>query len=153
MGKRLHVVKRQREYGSTEAFNWCFDKFHDLLENLGCNICSDDESSDFWELTKDEYNRSIAILKIIRESDVTMDGDYSKQKEEIDHIYNSDDYQKLFVENEESYCSIIVEDVDLYDVINSLKDLNIDLDELLDIMNSFLKEADKKSDWIQFEAW
>ena len=153
MGKRLHVVKRQREYGSTEAFNWCFDKFLKLLDVLGCNICQDDESSDFWELTKDEYNRSIAILKIIRESDVTMDGDYSKQKEEIDQIYNSDDYQKLFVENEESYCGITAEDVDLYDVINSLKDLDIDLDELLDIMNSFLNESDQKSAWIQFEAW
>ena len=153
MGKRLHVVKIQREYGSTDAFNWCFDKFRKLLDVLGCNIYSKDEYSDFWEMTKDEYNRSIAILKIIREADVPIDGDYSKQKEEIDQIYNSDDYQNLFVENEESYCSLTAEDVDLYDVINSLKDLNIDLDELLDIMNSFLKEADKKSEWIQFEAW
>ena len=153
MGKRLHVVKRQREYGSTEAFNWCFDKFHDLLENLGCNICSDDESSDFWELTKDEYNRSIAILKIIREADVPMDGDLSEQKEKIDQIYNSDKFKKLFVDTEESYCDITADSIDLYDVIDSLDSLDIDLDELLDIMNSFLKEADKKSDWIQFEAW
>ena len=151
MGKRLHVVKRQREYGSTEAFNWCFDKFRKLLDVLGCNVCADDESSDFWEMTKDEYKRAITILKMMK--DVPMDGDYKEQKEKIDQIYNSEKYQGLFVENEESYCSITAEDVDLYDVINSLKNLDIDLDELIDIMESYLKEADKKSDWIQFEAW
>ena len=152
MGKKLHVVKKQREYGSTEAFNWCFDKFRKLLEVLGC-LCQDDKSPDFWELTKDEYNRSIAILKIIREADVPMDGDLSEQKEKIDQIYNSDKFKKLFDDTDDSYYNITADSIDLYDVIDSLDSLDIDLDELMDIMNSFLKEADKKSDWIQFEAW
>ena len=152
MGKRLHVVKKQREYGSTDAFNWCFDKFRKLLEVLGC-LCQDDKSPDFWKLPKDEYNRSIAILKIIREADVPMDGDLSEQKEKIDQIYNSDKFKKLFDDTDDSYYNITADSIDLYDVIDSLDSLDIDLDELMDIMNSFLKEADKKSDWIQFEAW
>lgn len=147
MGKRLHVVKRQREYGCTEAFNWCFDKFRKLLDVLGCNVCADDESSDFWEMTKDEYKRAITILKMMK--DVPMDGDYKEQKEKIDQIYNSEEYQKLFSDD----CGFIADDVELHDVISSLKKFDIDLDELLSIMESFLKESDKNSNWIQFEAW
>ena len=151
MGKRLHVVKRQREYGSTEAFNWCFDKFRDLINDLGCNICgNEDEFSDFWEVTKDDYKRAIKIMKLMK--NVPLDCDYSEQKKRIDQIEKSDKYKKLF-SDEESYCAITAEDIDLYDVINSLKNLDIDFDELLRIMTDFLKESDKKSDWIQFEAW
>ena len=151
MGKRLHVVKRQREYGNTEAFNWCFDKFRDLLGDLGCNICSEDEYSDFWELTKTDYKRAIAIIKMMK--NVPLDCDYSKQKEKIDQIYNSEKYQKLFSASDYDYCSITADDVELYDVVKSINNIDIDLDQLIDIMTSFLKEADKESDWIQFEAW
>ena len=150
MGKRLHVVKIQREYGCTEAFNWCFDKFRKLLDVLGCNVCADDESSDFWEMTKDEYKRAITILKMMK--DVPMDGDYKEQKEKIDQIYNSEKYQELF-SNDECILSITTDDIELHDVIDSVKNIDIDLDELISIMESFLNEADKKSNWIQFEAW
>lgn len=150
MGKRLHVVKIQREYGSTDAFNWCFDKFRKLLDVLGCNVCADDESSDFWEMTKDEYKRAITILKMMK--DVPMDGDYKEQKEKIDQIYNSEKYQELF-SNDECILSITTDDIELHDVIDSVKNIDIDLDELISIMESFLNEADKKSNWIQFEAW
>jgi lipid II:glycine glycyltransferase (peptidoglycan interpeptide bridge formation enzyme) len=151
MGKRLHVVKKQREYGSTEAFNWCFDKFRDLIDNLGCNTCSEDEYSDFWELTKEEYKRAINILKLMK--DVPFKGNYSEQAKKIDQIIASEKYQKLFSANYDDDCSITAEDIDLYDVVKSLNDLDIELNELISIMNGFLKEADKKSDWIQFEAW
>ena len=150
MGKRLHVVKRQREYGRTEAFNWCFDKFRDLMDDLGCNVCADDEFSDFWEMTKNDYMRAIAIIKIIKDKNVPVDGDYKDQQEKIDQIYNSEEYQELF-DNED--CQIGYDDIDLNDVIGSIKNLDIDLDELIIIMVSFMDEADKKSDWIQFEAW
>ena len=150
MGKRLHVVKIQREYGSTDAFNWCFDKFRKLLDVLGCNIYSKDEYSDFWEMTKDEYKRAITILKMMK--DVPMDGDYKEQKEKIDQIYNSEKYQELF-SNDECILSITTDDIELHDVIDSVKNIDIDLDELISIMESFLNEADKKSNWIQFEAW
>ncbi len=150
MGKKLHVVKIQREYGSTDAFNWCFDKFRKLLDVLGCNVCADDESSDFWEMTKDEYKRAITILKMMK--DVPMDGDYKEQKEKIDQIYNSEKYQELF-SNDECILSITTDDIELHDVIDSVKNIDIDLDELISIMESFLNEADKKSNWIQFEAW
>ena len=150
MGKRLHVVKRQREDGCTEAFNWCFDKFRKLLDVLGCNVCADDESSDFWEMTKDEYKRAITILKMMK--DVPMDGDYKEQKEKIDQIYNSEKYQELF-SNDECILSITTDDIELHDVIDSVKNIDIDLDELISIMESFLKESDNKSNWIQFEAW
>ena len=74
-------------------------------------------------------------------------------EEKIDQIYNSDKFKKLFDDTDDSYYNITADSIDLYDVIDSLDSLDIDLDELMDIMNSFLKEADKKSDWIQFEAW
>ena len=48
MGNRVHVVKVQREYGKSEAFNWKFEEFKDLLTSLGCNVCEQEEySSDF----------------------------------------------------------------------------------------------------------
>jgi hypothetical protein len=150
MGKRLHVVKRQREYGSTEAFNWCFDKFRDLMNDLGCNVCSDDdEYSDFWEMTKEDYKRAIAILKLMKT--VPLNGEYKEQKDAIKAIYESEKYKKLF-DPEDEY-AIKANDIELYDVVISIKNLDIDLNELIDIMTSFLKDADKKSDWIQFEAW
>ena len=84
---------------------------------------------------------------------VPLDCDYSKQKEKIDQIYNSEKYQKLFSSSDYDYCSITADDVELYDVVKSINNIDIDLDILIDIMTSFLKEADNKSDWIQFEAW
>jgi hypothetical protein len=101
-------------------------------------------------MTKDEYKRAITILKMMK--DVPMDGDYKEQKEKIDQIYNSEKYQELF-SNDECILSITTDDIELHDVIDSVKNIDIDLDELISIMESFLNEADKKSNWIQFEAW
>ena len=68
MGNRVHVVKKQREYGSTDAFNWAFEEFKYLLTSLGCNVCEQDDYSSDFEMTCDEYERAMTILTRIVEA-------------------------------------------------------------------------------------
>lgn len=67
MGKRVHVAKRYEvEYGGTEAFNWCDDKFYDLLNTLGAepNNCGapDDSIADVFECPVNDYDDALKNL-------------------------------------------------------------------------------------------
>ena len=43
MGKRIHVAKKYEiEYGSAEHLNWKQDEFISVLEELGCDVCRQD---------------------------------------------------------------------------------------------------------------
>ena len=74
MGNRVHVVKVQREYGKSEAFNWKFEEFKDLLTSLGCNVCEQEEYSSDFEIVCDEYERAMTILKRIVDAIKDDDG-------------------------------------------------------------------------------
>lgn len=66
MGKTLHVAKTYVvEWGNTEAFNWSFDKFYDLLKKLGANTCmgSEDENVYDFEVDQESYETAMANLK------------------------------------------------------------------------------------------
>lgn len=63
MGKRVHVVKKQMEYGTTEAFNWSQEEFKSLLNALDCGVSEQEEYSDFFESECDEYEKAIGYLK------------------------------------------------------------------------------------------
>ena len=69
MGKRVHVAKKYViEYGDTEAFNWCGDKFYDLLNLLGGEphyVGGDsDEPSDMFECPVKDYEDALKNLVV-----------------------------------------------------------------------------------------
>jgi len=61
MGKRLHVAKTYVvEYGNTEAFNWNYDKFYDLMRELDASpnyMCDD------FEVTREGYEKAMKNLE------------------------------------------------------------------------------------------
>ena len=137
MGKRVHVVSKQREYGDSEAFNWANEEFKDLLRDLGCNVCEQDEYSDDFELLTAHYEVALNILK-------RMKGNPDLTNEDIaDLKYGEDD----------DYDSIDPDMIELEDVKDDIEKLGYSLEELINVLEMFYDERDKNSSWIQFSAW
>ncbi len=66
MGKRLHVAKTYVvEWGSTEKFNWKFDEFRELLDELGAdtNITCEEEASYDFEVSQENYETAMENLE------------------------------------------------------------------------------------------
>ena len=142
MGNRVHVVKKQREYGNSEAFNWAFEEFKDLLISLGCNVCEQDEYSFDFETPCEEYERAITILTRIIEA----------QKKDKDMDLNNIDFSDLASpEDTPDWYSFDPNDYDFNYVIKCAEKLEgYSIDEILEIMQIFWDERDKNSSWIQF---
>ena len=136
MGCRVHVIKRQRDYGKSEAFNYGIEDFKDVLSNLGCDVCTQDGCDNFFEVTFDEYNRALDVLKNI-EKYGSVNWEKLNKKYPIENKY----YDKF-----EDLC-----DVD--DALESIEALGCDVPNMIEIMELFKSQRDKKSDWIQFEMW
>ena len=142
MGNRVHVVKKQREYGNSEAFNWAFEEFKDLLSSLGCNVCEQDDYSSDFEMSCEDYERAMTILKRIIKA----------QKKDNDMDLNDIDFSDLASpEDTPDWEKFDPDNYDFNDVIDNAEKLNgYSLEEILKIMQTFWKERDKKSSWIQF---
>jgi hypothetical protein len=142
MGNRVHVVKKQREYGDSEAFNWAFKEFKDLLSSLGCDVCEQDEYSSDFEMSCEDYERAMTILKRIIKA----------QKKDKDMDLNDIDFSDLASpEDTPDWEKFDPDNYDFNDVIDNAEKLNgYSLEEILKIMQTFWKERDKKSSWIQF---
>ena len=123
MGKRLHVVSKQREYGKSEGFNWKFEEFKDFLEDLGADVCAVEDCTDEFECDEYSYKKILDILKDYKENGMT-----DKVKEFFNEKYKETKF------------------------INDLDNLG-GLDEVVDIMQRFYDERDKNSEWIQFVAF
>lgn len=136
MGCRVHVIKRQREYGNSEAFNYGIDDFKSVLENLGCDVCDQDGCETFFELPIADYNRALDVLKSIAKHG-SVDWEKLNKKYPIE-----DEYHDTF----EELC-----DVDY--ALKHIKVLGYDVPKMIEAMENFKYQRDKKSDWIQFEAW
>jgi hypothetical protein len=145
MGNRVHVVKKQREYGNSEAFNWAFEEFKDLLSSLGCNVCEQDEYSSDFEMSCEDYERAMTILKRIIKA----------QKKDKDMDLNDIDFSDLASpEDTPDWEKFDPDNYDFNDVIDNAEKLNgYSLEEILEIMQTFWKERDKKSSWIQFSSF
>ena len=142
MGNRVHVVKKQREYGNSEAFNWAFEEFKDLLSSLGCDVCEQDEYSSDFEMPCDEYERAMTILTRIIEA---------KKKDKNMDLNDIDFSDLASPEDTPDWEKFDPDNYDFNDVIDNAEKLNgYSLDEILKIMQTFWKERDKKSSWIQF---
>ena len=142
MGKRVHVVKKQREYGKSEAFNWAFEEFKDLLSSLGCYVCEQDEYSSDFELSCNDYERAMTIFTRIIEA----------QKKNKDMDLNDIDFSDLASpEDTSDWEKFDPDKYDFNDVIDNAKSLEgYSMDEILEIMQDFWEERDKNSSWIQF---
>jgi len=136
MGKRVHVVSKQVEYGNTEAFNWKGEEFKCLLRNCGANACGEDYSDNF-DLPVGDYERSLTILKRMKENpDLT-----------------NDDLADLKVETEDGQNNFDPDLIDINDIKESIKILDYTIEELIEILENFYEERDKDNDWIEFSAW
>lgn len=142
MGKRVHVVKKQREYGKSEAFNWAFEEFKNLLSSLGCNVCEQDEYSSDFEMSCEDYERAMTILKRIIEA----------QKKDKDMDLNDIDFSDLASpEDTSEWERFDPANYDFNYVIKIAASLNgYSMEEILKIMQTFWEERDKNSSWIQF---
>ena len=142
MGNRVHVVKKQREYGNSEAFNWDFEEFKDLLSSLGCNVYEQCEYSSDFETPCEEYERAMTILKRIIDA----------HKNDKDMDLNDIDFSDLASPEYTPDCEKF--DPDKYDfnvvIYNAERLKEYSLDEILKIMYTFWKERDKNSSYIQF---
>ena len=145
MGNRVHVVKTQREYGDTQAFNWAFEEFKDLLSSLGCNVCEQDEYSSDFEMTCEDYERAMTILTRIIEA----------KKKDKDMDLNDIDFSDLASpEDTSEWESFDPDNYDFNDVIDNAERLNgYSMEEILEIMQDFWKERDKDSSWIEFSSF
>ena len=142
MGNRVHVVKKQREYGKSEAFNWAFEEFKDLLSSLGCNVCEQDEYSSDFEMTCEDYERAMNILTRIIEA----------KKKDNNMDLNDIDFSDLASpEDTPEWENFDPDNYDFNEVIDNAKRLEgYSMDEILKIMQTFYDERDKTSSWIQF---
>ena len=145
MGNRVHVVKKQREYGSTEAFSWKFEEFKGLLSSLGCNVCEQDEYSSDFEMSCEDYERAMTIFARIIEA----------HKKDKDMDLNDIDFSDLASpEDTPEWCSFDPYYYDFNDVIDNAKDIEgYSMNEILKIMQTFWEERDKNSSWIQFSSF
>jgi hypothetical protein len=126
MGKRVHVVKRQAEYGSTEAFNWKYEEFHSFLELFSNEVCHEEYDTDNFEMPVADYKKAMDFVK-----------KYAKAKTEKQRNKLCENYGVV----EENF-------------LNAVDDyMETTLERLSEVMTAFYMERDKKSDWIQFSAW
>lgn len=140
MGKLVHVVKKQREYGASRAFNWAFEEFKDLLSSLGCDVCEQDEYSSDFEMSCEDYERAMTILTRIIEA--------KKKDMDLNDIDLSD---LASPEDTPDWEKFDPNDYDLNDVIDNAERLEgYSMEEILEIMQTFWEERDKNSSWIQF---
>ena len=124
MGKRVHVVSRQEEYGSYETFNWKWEEFHSFLDLLGCDCCGE-SYDDRFDCLAEEYKIALDALKSYQKS-----GSKSRK------------FKALLEEN----------DLTEEDLLGYAENLG-GLDNVIEAMATFYKERDKKSRYIQFVAW
>lgn len=133
MGCRVHVVKKQREYGNSEAFNWKYSEFYSMLSNLGCNVYSPDDmgESNFAEMQVSEYRAALNILESLRDGKEIDDADLTALN------MSAEDFNADIKDN----------------VMQYIESLGYELKDLCVVMEQFYEQRDQNSDWIQFEAF
>lgn len=79
MGKRVYVVKKMVEYGSS-GFNWKQQEFRDLLDNLGCDT-NGEVYSDQFECPANSFEKALNIIKTYKEK-----GECDKVKDFLEEV-------------------------------------------------------------------
>ena len=140
MSKRLYVAtKFEVSYDSSAGFNWHFNEFKELLDDLGVATC--DSSAEFtegygdeWECPFDEFEEALEFLK-----------------EYKDVIKGSEDSNMAIELNgEDVYLS------DVYGDIMSLecgKDYDESVNEVIRMMELYSKQCAKGDGYMHFNAF
>lgn len=139
MGKYVHVVKKQPEYGNTEAFNWAQEEFKDILRSLGCNVEEQDNVYDEFEVDVKQYERVIEIVSRMIKTPNIKALELSDLFDE-DEVYDDEDEFSLELLN-------------LEEVRNMIEGISGCMKNFLKTIKAFYRERDKKSEWIRFSAW
>ena len=127
MGNRVHVVRKMRQYGDTEAFNWHAEEFANFLNACDVEVLTlhEYDYSDF-EVFGSEYKKALDLVRELKNAK----GD----KDKMDKVFD-----KYNVEGE--------------DVTERLETLGYTIEDMYKTMLAFYRERDKKSDWIQFSSF
>ena len=63
MGMRVHVcTKHIVEYGRSEGFNYTYQDFKNMLNELGCEYSGEIDETD-WEVERDKFNEALNLIK------------------------------------------------------------------------------------------
>ena len=144
MGCRVHVVKRQPEYGSC-GFNWKSEEFKSFLDDMGCETTGESYDDDF-ECDVDLYKKAVWALSIYvhrKPSDARKRRPAKKKPKLYDKFLEFLDERGLTVRDfEDAVCSM----ADLDDKAKAAK-------ESLETMVYMLVDRDKSSSYIGFSAF
>ena len=144
MGCRVHVVKRQPEYG-TCGFNWKSEQFKSFLDDMGCDTTGESYADDF-DCDVSAYKKAVWALSIYvhrTPSDARKKKPAQKRPKRYDKFLAFLDEQGLDVSDfEADVCAM----ADLDDKAKAAK-------ESLETMVAMLVERDKSSDYIAFSAF
>lgn len=122
MGKRLYVVSEVEEYGENEHFNWAFNEFANLLDALGC--------------TPHIYGE---------------DGDYSRFDVQLDEYEQAMKYMEKVVKGELlDHTCVCLDEVE--EALKKLGDEGFTKKYILEAMESFHEERDKRKSYMVFQA-
>jgi hypothetical protein len=142
MGKMTHVIKKMREYGGTEAFNYNQDGFVKLLSTLGCNVSEYEDEIDYFEVSASTYKKAIKVLELAKKY-----GYKNIPLKKLEKLNNCGDDEEVW---EDDYFN--VDWIDFDDLESSVTCLGA-LDDVISIMKAFYRERDKHYNWIAFEAF
>ena len=133
MGYRVHVIRRQPEYGHCGAFSYKYEDFKNLLSALGCDICGTDDMvcSPRWEVSAKEYAQAIKLLAKLNKG------------EHINGQHVTSDCGRETIIDEKKILNIITNKYLLGDT----------LEDVLETMEIFEKERDHTSDYVMFDCY
>ena len=140
MGKRLYVAtKYEVSYDSVGGFNWSYNEFKDLLGVLGVSTCDTsaeltDGYGDEWECSLDEFETALEFLK------------------EYKNVIGESEGSDMAIESngEDIYLA------DVYDDIMALecgKDYDESVNEIIHMMELYLKQSAKTDGYMHFQAF
>lgn len=144
MGSRVHVIKRQPEYGHC-GFNWNSEEFKSFLDDMGCATTGESYADDF-ECDVDLYKKAVWALSIYvhrKPSDARKRKPAQKRPKRYDKFLEFLDERDLTVGDfEDAVCSMADRD-----------DKALAAKESLETMVGMLVDRDKSSTVIGFSTF
>ena len=135
MGMRVHVcTKHIVEYGRSEGFNYTYQDFKNMLNELGCEYSGEIDETD-WEVERDKFNEALNLIK--------------EYKAEIVKAAKGEDVGDI-------------DDIDIDDVATYMKLAcdkkadtfsESDVDEVINLMERYEAEGEPGSSYLNFSAF
>ena len=138
MGKRVRVIQKHATYGTTEAFNWKYTQFSDLLATLFCEVfyTNNDEYSDNFECEFSQYDNALTMLKDYQE--------HGRDKAKLEELYRKNSEKENAFTDDDANAT--------YDEIDKLLQELGGLENVIKAMQHYKDERDKECHYISFQA-